>query len=97
VVEKKDAVKKEKSSSHEKVDNTTEEKKEFHFCKDCKGYDKSTQREFHRRVGKKDDKGNRTEIVEIRAICRNPKADSFKHLVIAEYSRRQCPVWESSV
>jgi hypothetical protein len=94
MVEKEDTAINEKSSSTEKVGKKKEEKKEVHFCKDCKGYDKSTQREFHRKVEKKDEKGNRTEIVEVRAICRNPKADSYKHLVMAEYAKRQCPCWE---
>jgi len=67
---------------------------ELRFCKDCKFYDKSTERDFHRKVGKTDEKGERTEIVELRAICRNKKAKSFGHLVMAEYSKRQCPVWK---
>lgn len=67
---------------------------ELRFCKDCKGYDKSREREFHRKVGPKNDKGERTEIVEIRAVCENPKSTSYHHLVMAEYSKRQCEVWE---
>jgi hypothetical protein len=74
-----------------------EEQKELHFCKDCKGYDKSTEREFRRKVGPKNDKGERTEIVEIRAVCMNPKASSYRHLVMSEYAKRQCPVWEKGV
>jgi hypothetical protein len=74
-----------------------EEKVESHFCKDCKSYDKSTEREFHRLVGKRDEQGNRGEIIEIRAVCMNPKSTSCHHLVMAEYSKRQCPVWEQGV
>ena len=33
-----------------------------------------------KRLEKKNDKASRTEIVEVRAICRNPKAESFKRL-----------------
>jgi hypothetical protein len=86
--------KKETKQTQEKIKDVKEEQKEVHFCKDCIGYDKSTEREFHRKVGKKDEKGNRSEIVEVRAVCRTPKADSFKHLVMANYSKRQCPCWE---
>ena len=91
---KKDTEKKQKASSQGKVEVKKEEKKEVHFCKDCKWYDKSTEREFHRKVGPKNEKGERTEIIEIRAVCRNEKADSHNHLVMAEYAKRQCPVWE---
>ena len=66
-----------------------------HFCKDCKWYDKDSERQFHRNVGKKNGAGNRTEIIELRALCKNSKARSFHHLVMAEYSKRQCGVWES--
>jgi len=85
------------SVEQEKSKKRKEGKKaEARFCKDCKFYDKSTEREFHRKVGKKDEHGKRAEIVEVRAICRNPKASSFGHLVMAEYSKRQCPVWEKA-
>lgn len=63
-------------------------------CSQCKWYDHSSEREFHRRVGKRDEKGERIEIIEIRAVCRNPKARAYRHLVKSEYSKRQCPVWE---
>jgi hypothetical protein len=67
-----------------------------YFCKECKWYDKSSEREFHRRVGKRDEQGKRTEIFEIRAICLNPKASSHNHLVMAANSERQCQVWEKA-
>lgn len=95
MVEKEDGEKKEKTSSVEKKSKKKEEKKDLHFCKDCKWYDKSAEREFHRKVGPKNEEGGRTEITEIRAICRNKNANACNHLVMAEYSKRQCPVWES--
>ena len=73
------------------------EEKELHFCKDCKFYDKGSEREFHRKVGPRNDKGERPVIVEIKAICRNEKARAGGHLVMAEYSKRQCPQWEQGV
>lgn len=86
------------SVEQEKSKKIKEGKKtEARFCKDCRFYDKSTERDFHRKVGKKDEHDKRTEIVEVRAICRNSKASSFGHLVMAEYSKRQCPVWEKGV
>jgi hypothetical protein len=72
--------------------NATREK--HNFCKDCRWYDKSSEREFHRKVGKKDESGKRTEIVELRAVCKNPEALSYRHLVMAQYSKRQCRAWE---
>ena len=70
-------------------------KKEIHFCKDCRFYDQSTQRKFSRKVGTFNEKtGERTELIEIRAVCRNPEAKSYQRLVMAEYSKRQCPVWK---
>lgn len=94
--EKKDNVKNDVVSSREQVENKNG-KKDVHFCKDCKWYDKSTQRDFHRKVGKKNEKGKRTEIVEIRAVCENPKSSSYHHLVMAEYAKRQCLVWAKGV
>jgi hypothetical protein len=81
----------------EVVEQKKEEEKEQHFCKDCKSYDKSTEREFHRKVGPRNDKGERTEIVETRAVCMNPKASSYRHLVMAEYAKRQCPMWNEGI
>ena len=96
MVNEKDTEKKEKTSSHNKVESKKKEI-EVHFCKDCKWYDKGSERKFHRKVGPKNEKGERTEIIEIRAICRNKKAKAYNRLVMAEYSRRQCPVWEKGV
>ena len=39
-------------------------------CGDCKYYDKSTEREFHR-------DGIRKGLVEVRAICRNEKVKAL--------------------
>ena len=75
-----------KSESKEETKNK-EEKKKLHFCKDCKFYDRTTERKFHR-------DGIRKGLVEIRAVCRNPKARSCKHLVKAEYKKRRCSFWE---
>ena len=97
MVNKKDAEKKEKTSSQGKVKSKIEEKKEVHFCKDCKWYDKNTEREFHRKVGPKNEKGERSEIIEVRAICRNKNSNAYNHLVMTEYDKRQCPVWERGV
>ena len=92
-----------KTSKNESIVNVDEQspkrkrkatREKSHFCQECRWYDKGSEREFHRRVGKKDEAGNRGEIVELRAICRNFNASSFKHLVMARYSKRQCEVWE---
>ena len=96
MVNKKDTEKKEKTSSHKKVESKKKEM-EVRFCKDCKWYDKSSERPFHRNVGPKNDKGERSEIIEIRAICRNKKAKAYNRLVMAENAKRQCPVWERGV
>jgi hypothetical protein len=68
------------------VKETSEEKETF--CKNCKWYDKSTERTFHRKVGKRDEKGERTVITEIRAICRNAKSSAYCHLVMSQGSKR---------
>lgn len=93
----KDTAEKVESISEEKKTKQKgrEEEKEYHFCKDCRGYDKSTERNFHRKVGPVDkETGERTMIVEVRAVCRNPKSKAHGHLVMAEYKKRQCLVWE---
>jgi len=79
----KTVVKTEEKPESKKV----EEKKEVHFCKVCKFYDWTTEREFHR-------DGIRKGLLEIRAVCRNPQARSYRHLVKAEYKKRQCAFWE---
>ena len=84
---KKTVVKTEEKSESKGETKNKEEKKKLHFCKDCKFYDWTTEREFHR-------DGIRKGLFEIRAVCRNPKARSYRYLVKAEYSKRQCPVWE---
>ena len=87
---KKDSKKVEELDSKKKV---VEEKKEVHFCKDCRWYDKSSEREFHRRVGPIKE-GKRSEIIEIRAVCRNKNAKAYNHLVLSKYEKRQCPQWK---
>jgi len=66
-------------------------------CNQCRWYDKSTEREFHRKVGKRNEKGERTEIVEIRAVCRCKKARAYGRLVHATLTKRSCPHWEPGV
>lgn len=77
-------------SRPEKKREKKKEIKEVHFCKDCRSYDWTTEREFHR-------DGIREGLVEIRAVCRNPKSRAYRHLVMAQYSKRQCSVWEKGV
>ena len=84
-----------KKQTKKKVE--TANRKVQRFCKDCRFYDKSSERKFRRKVGPRNEKGERTEIVEIRAVCRNPKAKSYNRLVMAEYGKRQCPLWEKGV
>jgi len=72
-------------------------RKEGKTCNKCKWYDWTTERDFHRKVGPLNERGERTEIMELRAICRNKKAKSYGHLVMAEYKKRQCPVWEEGI
>jgi hypothetical protein len=66
-----------------KKETKTAEKSEHH-CGDCKWYDKSTERQFHRN-------GIRRGLVETRAICKAPAGHSkaSKHLVKHE-SNRSC-------
>lgn len=58
------------------------EKKEVHRCDQCKGYDVSTQRDFHR-------DGIRKGLIEVRAVCRLPTARAKGHLVKND-SDRDC-------
>jgi len=75
----------------EKSENTQEqekeEKKEVHRCDQCKGYDVSTQRDFHR-------DGIRKGLVEVRAVCRLPTARAKGHLVKNDSDR---PCFEEGV
>ena len=92
---KKVSAKKTSSSSQEKK---LEEKEEFekgtHQCDECKWYDVSTQRDFFRKVGPRDESGQRTTIKEIRAICRSPKSKAKGHLVKNDSDR---PCFERGV
>jgi len=86
------------SSSKDEVKSETQdvkdkEKEKPQYCRDCRFYDHSTEREFKRN-------GIREGLVETRAICRNPKARSHNHIVMAELNRpkkRRCEVWEAGV
>jgi hypothetical protein len=82
-----------KSKPEKQVENKRGEEK---YCNRCRWYDKSKEREFHRKIGKKDEKGIRAEIIEVRSICTNEETTAFHHLVMAECLRRQCPQWEGS-
>ena len=87
----------EKDISAEKAESSSEKKKgrrEGKPCNKCQWYDKSTERDFHRKVGPRNKQGERSEIVEVRAVCRNPKAKAFNRLVHATLLRRECPHWE---
>lgn len=64
-----------------------EEKKEVHRCGQCKWYDVSTQRDFHR-------DGIRKGLVEVRAVCRSPTARAKGHLVKNDSGR---PCFEEGV
>ena len=59
------------------------------ICRHCRWYDMSRQRDFHRKVGKRNEKGERTEIVKVQAICRNKKVPAGGHLV-KDTSQREC-------
>jgi len=81
-------VKTTESSSVKKTDSDIREKKaeskkkkEVRRCDECKWYDVPTQRDFFRKVGPKDESGQRTTIKEVRAICRSPTSKAKGHLV----------------
>jgi hypothetical protein len=57
-------------------------KKEQGTCGECKWWDKSTMRDFHR-------DGVRKNLVEIRSICRSPSSKARGHLTMKE-SVRPC-------
>ena len=93
----------EKDVSAKKAESDVQDKKkqkgreEGKTCNECRWYDKSTERDFHRKVGARNEKGERSEIVEVRAVCRNPKAKAFNRLVHATLLKRECPQWEKGV
>ena len=96
--------KNEKDVSAENAESNVQDKKtkqkgreEGKTCSKCRWYDKSTERDFHRKVGPHNGKGERSEIVEVRAVCRNPKAKAFNRLVHATLLKRECPHWEKGV
>jgi len=72
------------------------EKKTREPCGKCRFYDWTTERQFNRKVGKVDEKtGERTLIIEPRAICRGPKARAKGHLVHRDQTKRPCEQWEA--
>jgi len=64
---KKQKNKNEKSTKKESWKKENEEKRTHNRCK---WYDWSTERDFYRKVGPRNEKGERTKILERRAICR---------------------------
>ena len=71
------------------------EKKTREPCGECRFYDWTTERQFHRKVGKVDEKtGERSLIIEPRAICRGPKARAKGHLVHRDQTKRPCEQWD---
>jgi len=72
------------------------EKKTRKPCGECRFYDWTTKRQFHRKVGPVDEKtGERSLIIEPRAICRGPKARARGHLVHRDQTKRPCEQWEA--
>lgn len=67
-----------------------EAKKKEHRCDECRFYDIGTQRDFYRRIGPRNEKGERTKIKEIRAKCTNEKSTAFNHLVKADSINKPC-------
>jgi hypothetical protein len=65
----------------------TKEKEQQHTCGECRWYDHSTEREFHR-------DGIRKGLVETRAICRSERSTARQHLVKKESVR---PCFEAGV
>jgi hypothetical protein len=61
----------------------TEEKKEQLTCGQCRFWDTTTTRDFHR-------DGIREGLVECRSTCRNPEARAFKHLTKKETAKECC-------
>jgi len=61
----------------------TEEKKEQLTCGQCRFWDTTTTRDFHR-------DGIREGLVECRSTCRNPEARAFKHLTKKETVKECC-------
>lgn len=59
----------------------------------CKWYDWSTERDFYRKVGPRNEKGERTKILERRAICRCEQAKAFRRLVMGD-KVTSCPRWK---
>ena len=64
-------------------------------CGECRFYDWTTERQFHRKVGPVNEKGERSLIIEPRAVCRGPKARAKGHLVHRDQTKRPCEQWEA--
>ena len=79
---KRDVVKEVVNQPEPIVGEKKEEEIKPRPCGECKWYDHTTQREFHR-------DGIRKGLVEIRAMCRSPTGKARGHLV-ARPSVRDC-------
>jgi hypothetical protein len=67
--------------SKEKVVN--KEKKEQLTCGQCRFWDTTTTRQFHR-------DGIRKGLIECRSVCKNPEVKSFRHLTMKESVKECC-------
>lgn len=82
-----ETVEKTDKTSEEKHEQKEEEKEEVHRCDQCRWYDVSTQRDFHR-------DGIRKGLFEVRAVCRSPTSRARNHLVKNDSDR---PCFEEGV
>lgn len=65
-------------------------KKKENRCDECEFYDIGSQRDFFRRIGKRNKKGERTKIKEVRAKCVNEKSTAYQHLVKSDSTNKPC-------
>ena len=84
--EKVETIKDEVKSQVEKRERKgrKEEVEKKGSCSECKWYDKSTERDFHR-------DGIRPGLVEVRAVCRNKDVKTLGHLI---HNTSQKPCFE---
>ena len=81
-----------KEKSNSKSEKNEEKRKS---CGQCRFYDWTRERQFHRRVGKRDEHGKRTLIVEPRSVCISTKARAGGHLVHRDQTKRPCSQFEA--
>lgn len=80
-----------KEKSKSKSEKIEEKRKS---CGECKYYDWTRERQFHRRVGKRDEHGKRSLIIEPRGVCISTKARAGGHLIHRDQTKRPCEQWE---